>query len=120
MLPPLERLERAKELERDGLVIDGRDPRVGPICAVAESEYQLRRHSRVESRNGAKFAADVIKAFKHDGLALVELAVHRQELSIPPTIKVEQVTGFGVFMLKAVISGRGDQLVDLAKVNLFR
>jgi pyruvate dehydrogenase (quinone) len=27
---------------------------------------------------------------------------------------------FGMFMLKAVISGRGDELVDLAKVNLFR
>jgi len=25
-----------------------------------------------------------------------------------------------MFMLKAVISGRGDELIDLAKVNLFR
>ena len=60
------------------------------------------------------------KAFAHDGPALVEVAVHRQELSMPPTITVEQATGFGLFMLKAVISGRGDELVDLAKVNLFR
>jgi pyruvate dehydrogenase (quinone) len=60
------------------------------------------------------------KAFKHDGPALVEVAVHRQELSMPPTISVEQATGFGLFMLKAVINGRGDELVDLAKVNLFR
>jgi len=60
------------------------------------------------------------KAFKHDGPALVEALVHRQELSMPPTITIEQATGFGMFMLKAVISGRGDELVDLAKVNLFR
>jgi pyruvate dehydrogenase (quinone) len=60
------------------------------------------------------------KAFKHDGPALVEAVVHRQELSMPPTIKLEQATGFGLFMLKAVLSGRGDELVDLAKVNLFR
>jgi pyruvate dehydrogenase (quinone) len=60
------------------------------------------------------------KAFKHDGPALIEVAVHRQELSMPPTIKLEQATGFGLFMLKAVISGRGDELIDLAKVNLFR
>jgi hypothetical protein len=33
---------------------------------------------------------------------------------------LEQDHGFGLFMLKAVISGRGDELVDLAKVNLFR
>jgi pyruvate dehydrogenase (quinone) len=60
------------------------------------------------------------KAFKHDGPALVEVLVHRQELSMPPTISATQVTGFGLFMIKAVISGRGDELVDLAKVNLFR
>ena len=60
------------------------------------------------------------QALKHDGPALVEVLVHRQELSMPPTIKLEQATGFGLFMLKAVISGRGDELVDLAKVNLFR
>jgi len=60
------------------------------------------------------------KAFKHEGPALVEVLVHRQELSMPPTITLEQAHGFGMFMLKAVISGRGDELIDLAKVNLFR
>jgi pyruvate dehydrogenase (quinone) len=60
------------------------------------------------------------KAFQHDGPALVEVLVHRQELSMPPTITLEQAHGFGMFMLKAVISGRGDELIDLAKVNLFR
>lgn len=38
------------------------------------------------------------------------LVVHRQELSMPPTITAEQVTGFGMFMLKAVISGRAMNL----------
>src|SRR6266404_3715413 len=60
------------------------------------------------------------QAFEHEGPALVEVLVHRQELSMPPTITLEQATGFGVFMLKAVLSGRGDEIVDLAKVNLFR
>jgi len=40
------------------------------------------------------------QAFKHDGPALVEALVHRQELSMPPTITIEQATGFGMFMLK--------------------
>ena len=39
---------------------------------------------------------------------------------MPPTISLEQMTGFGLFMLKAVLSGRGDDVIDLAKVNLFR
>jgi len=60
------------------------------------------------------------QALKHDGPALVEVRVHRQELSMPPTITLEQVRGFSLFMLKAVLSGRGDELIDLAKINLFR
>jgi pyruvate dehydrogenase (quinone) len=28
--------------------------------------------------------------------------------------------GFSLFMLKAVMSGRGDEIVDLAKTNLWR
>jgi hypothetical protein len=37
-----------------------------------------------------------------------------------PTITLEQMTGFSLFMLKAVLSGRGDEIIDLAKINLFR
>ncbi len=37
-----------------------------------------------------------------------------------PTISFEQMTGFSLFMLKAVLSGRGDEIIDLAKINLFR
>ena len=39
---------------------------------------------------------------------------------MPPTITLEQAPGFGVFMLEAVIGGLGDELIDLAKANLFR
>jgi pyruvate dehydrogenase (quinone) len=62
----------------------------------------------------------IAQALKHDGPALVEVVVHRQELSMPPTISFEQVTGFGLFMLKAILSGHGDEIIDLAKVNFFR
>src|SRR5207253_4995627 len=60
------------------------------------------------------------RALEHDGPALLEVLVHRQELAMPPTISLEQITGFSLFMLKTVLSGRGDQLIDLAKINLFR
>jgi pyruvate dehydrogenase (quinone) len=62
----------------------------------------------------------ITRALQHDGPALVEVLVHRQELSMPPTLTLEQMTGFSLFMLKAVFSGRGDEVIDLAKVNLFR
>src|SRR5881296_346989 len=60
------------------------------------------------------------QALEHDGPALLEVRVHRQELAMPPTISLEQMTGFSLFMLKAVLSGRGDELIDLARINLFR
>ena len=60
------------------------------------------------------------QALEHDGPALVEVLVSRQELAMPPTITLEQMTGFSLFMLKAVLSGRGDEVIDLARVNLFR
>jgi pyruvate dehydrogenase (quinone) len=62
----------------------------------------------------------ITQALEHDGPALVDVHVSRQELSVPPTINLEQMTGFSLFMLKAVLSGRGDEIIDLAKVNLFR
>jgi len=62
----------------------------------------------------------LMQALKHDGPALVEVRVSRQELFMPPTISLEQMTGFSLFMLKTVLSGRGDEIIDLARVNLFR
>jgi pyruvate dehydrogenase (quinone) len=62
----------------------------------------------------------IAQALKHEGPALVEVPVSRQELSMPPSISLEQMKGFSLFVLKAVLSGRGDEIVDLAKVNLFR
>jgi pyruvate dehydrogenase (quinone) len=65
-------------------------------------------------------APAVAKALKYDGPALVEIPVPHQELSIPPAITYEEAKGFSLFMLKAVLNGRGDEIVDLARVNLFR
>jgi pyruvate dehydrogenase (quinone) len=62
----------------------------------------------------------IAQGLKHGGPALVEIPVSRQELSMPPTITLEQMKGFSLFALKAVLSGRGNEIVDLAKVNLFR
>jgi pyruvate dehydrogenase (quinone) len=62
----------------------------------------------------------IAQAFKHDGPALVEILVSRQEPSMPPTITVEEAKGFSLFMLRAVLSGRDDEIVDLATVNVFR
>ena len=60
------------------------------------------------------------EAFDHDGPALVDVVSARQELSMPPSIKAEQVKGFSLYTLRAIMSGRGDELRELADTNLFR
>ncbi|ACB26824.1 pyruvate dehydrogenase (quinone) [Methylobacterium sp. PvP062] len=56
----------------------------------------------------------------HDGPALLDVVSARQELSMPPKIGLEQATGFGMWLAKAVIDGRGTEIIDLAKTNLWR
>ncbi|GAA3545279.1 pyruvate dehydrogenase [Aeromicrobium flavum] len=58
------------------------------------------------------------EAFAHDGPALVNVITERQEITVPPSVKAEQVKGFTLYALRTVMSGRGDELVDLARANL--
>ena len=60
----------------------------------------------------------VPRILAHDGPALLDVVTATQELSMPPTITAEQVKGFSLWVLRAVMSGRGDEVIDLAKTNL--
>lgn len=57
------------------------------------------------------------EAFAHDGPVIVDVKVAKQELSMPPTIEAAQAKGFSLYMLRAVMSGRGDEVLDLANTN---
>ena len=64
---------------------------------------------------------DALKtALIHQGPVLVDVLSARQELVLPPKTSLGQAHSFGLFMLKAVMNGRADELIDLAKVNLLR
>ncbi len=54
------------------------------------------------------------------GPALLEVPVDRQELVLPPRLKAAEIKGFGLFLARAVLSGRGTEVLDLARVNLWR
>jgi pyruvate dehydrogenase (quinone) len=104
------------EMKAAGLV-DYATELVNPNFAqLAESAGLLGR--RVEKPEDLRAALK--EALSHDGPALVEVLVNRQELSMPPTITAEQVKGFSLYMIRAVLSGKGDEVIDLAKSNLFR
>ena len=61
----------------------------------------------------------VAEILDHDGPAVLDVVTATQELSMPPTIELEQVKGFSLWLVRAVMSGRGDEVIDLAKTNLF-
>lgn len=56
----------------------------------------------------------------HPGPALLDVVVSNQEVAMPPSLDRSVVQGFGLWLIKAVLSGRGDEIIDLAKVNVFR
>ncbi|WP_407811020.1 thiamine pyrophosphate-dependent enzyme, partial [Staphylococcus aureus] len=44
------------------------------------------------------------EAFAHPGPVLVDVLTAKQELVMPPKIKIEQAKGFSLYMLKAIIN----------------
>ena len=62
----------------------------------------------------------IAAALAHDGPVLVDAVVNRTELAMPPSITLEMAKGFTLYMVKAVIGGRADEVVDLAKTNVWR
>ena len=59
-------------------------------------------------------------ALAHNGPVLVDAVVNRTELAMPPAITTEMAKGFTLYMVKAVLSGKTDEIIDLAKTNLWR
>jgi pyruvate dehydrogenase (quinone) len=62
----------------------------------------------------------IAAALAHNGPVLIDAVVARTELAMPPAITVEMAKGFTLYMTKAVMSGRLDEIVDLAATNLWR
>jgi pyruvate dehydrogenase (quinone) len=42
------------------------------------------------------------------------------ELAMPPQVTREQMKGFGLYLVRAILSGRGDSVLELARTNLWR
>jgi len=58
------------------------------------------------------------EAFGQDGPALVEVATARHELSLPPKLTCGELKGFTLYATRTVLSGGGEELVELTKTNL--
>jgi len=74
----------------------------------------------IRLEDAAEVEQGLADAFAHDGPVLVDAVVNRTELAMPPSITLEMAKGFTLYMVKAVIGGRADEVIDLAKTNLWR
>ena len=68
----------------------------------------------------ADLEAATREVFAHDGPALLDVVTNRQELAMPPKTRLAQGLGFSLYALKAVMNGQGDEVIELARSNLFR
>ena len=80
--------------------------------AVGVRGIRLEQAGEVDSAKAAALA--------HDGPVLVDAVVHRTELAMPPAVTIEMAKGFSLYMVKAIIGGRADEIIDLARTNLWR
>src|SRR5690348_12270078 len=104
------------EMKAGGYLDTGTDLKNPNFAAMAEAMGVLG--VRVEEPGDVERA--LAQAFAHDGPALVDVTTAKQELAMPPRIRLEQAKGFSLFMLKAIINGRGDEVMELARTNLRR
>ncbi|WP_439902638.1 thiamine pyrophosphate-dependent enzyme, partial [Microbacterium azadirachtae] len=101
------------EMKAAGFVNYGTELRNPDFAAVAEAMGIFAR--RVE--RSEDLPAALAEVLAHDGPALLDVVTERQELSMPPAVNAEQVKGFALYAIRTVLSGRGDELLDLAKAN---
>jgi pyruvate dehydrogenase (quinone) len=62
----------------------------------------------------------IAAALAHAGPVLVDAVVNRTEMAMPPAITTDMAKGFTLYMVKAVLSGKMDEVIDLARSNLWR
>jgi pyruvate dehydrogenase (quinone) len=103
----------AMEMKAGGYISDDTDLNSPDFTKVAEAIGI--KGIKVEDSKALPAALD--QAFAHPGPVLVDVMTAKQELAMPPQITLEQAKGFSLYMMRAILNGRGDELVELAKTN---
>jgi len=74
----------------------------------------------IRLEDSSEVDAGIAAALNHNGPVLIDAVVNRTELAMPPAVTLKMAKGFTLYMVRAVMSGRGDELIDLARSNLWR
>jgi pyruvate dehydrogenase (quinone) len=102
------------EMKAAGIVTYGTDLDNPDFAAIAQAVGLFG--ARVEK---AGELDDALRAaFGHDGPALVDVRTDRYELSVPPKLTFGEIKGFTLYATRTILSGEGEELVELTKSNL--
>ncbi|MFQ6371677.1 ubiquinone-dependent pyruvate dehydrogenase [Shewanella sp. YIC-542] len=106
----------AMEMKAGGYLSDDTDLQNPSFAAIAEACGIRGIH--VSDPKALPQALE--DAFDDEGPVVLEVDTAKQELAMPPQIKFEHAKGFSLYMMKAIINGRGDEIVELSKTNWLR
>lgn len=68
----------------------------------------------------ADLETGIAAALAHPGPVVIDAVVERMEMAMPPKVTAQMAKGFTLYMLKAVMNGKGNEVVELARANLLR
>jgi pyruvate dehydrogenase (quinone) len=104
----------ALEMKASGFIETGTDLQNPDFAAMVRAMGIFA----VRVEDPGELEGAIRQVLKHDGPAVLDVVTAKQELSMPPTINADQIKGFSLWVLRAVMSGKGDEVLDLAKTNL--
>jgi pyruvate dehydrogenase (quinone) len=102
------------EMKADGLVTFGTDLDNPSFADIGRA---IGLHA-VRVERPADLEVGLREALAAPGPAVIEVMTARQELSLPPHVTAQQAKGFGLWAMRSVLSGHGDEVLDLAQTNL--
>ena len=102
------------EMKAAGIVTYGTDLDNPDFAAIARAVGLFG--ARVEKAGELDDA--LLAAFAHDGPALVDVRTDRHELALPPKLTYGEIKGFTLYATRTILSGEGEELIDLTKTNL--
>jgi NAD(P)-dependent dehydrogenase (short-subunit alcohol dehydrogenase family) len=80
----------------------------------------IHRHPRgIRLEDAAGVDSGIAAALAHDGPVPLDAVVNWTGLAMSASVTLEMTNGFTLFMLMARIRGRVDELIDLARLNLW-
>ena len=103
----------AMEMKVAGLPPFGTDLKNPDFAAMARAMGM----TGIRVENPEEIAPALEKAFAHKGPVLLDVVVNPAELTLPPTINLEQAKGFSVYMLKQVLAGDGAEVWETLSTN---